>query len=84
MPNTPVVKTLTLFVLGLGSLTAVSLVPSVSPLAKPHRPLGERIDREEQELVRLTEQQMGILDNLADVARIAVKGDAGLGNTLSV
>jgi hypothetical protein len=50
----------------------VHLVPS----------LASRIGEEQAILVRLTEEQTEILDTLAEVPRIAVKGAAGTGKTL--
>src|SRR5262249_11028120 len=50
----------------------VRLVPS----------LATRIEEDEVVLVRLTDEQIHILDTLAEVPRIAVKGPAGTGKTL--
>ncbi len=58
------------------------LARSLEPLVRPSRPLGERIDLEERELVRLTEEQMLVLDWVPEVSRVAVAGAAGTGKTL--
>jgi hypothetical protein len=50
----------------------IQLVPS----------LASRIEEDQAVLVRLTEEQAEILDTLAEVPRIAVKGAAGTGKTL--
>jgi hypothetical protein len=44
--------------------------------------LSSRIDEEAPVLLRLTQEQILILDTLADIPRIAVKGPAGSGKTV--
>lgn len=58
------------------------LVPSARPLSRPSRPLGERVEEEERELIRLTEEQMRVLDYNGHARRLVVEGGAGTGKTL--
>ncbi len=44
--------------------------------------LADRLDDELPQLVRLTAEQMGVLDMLGEARRVAVKGGAGTGKTL--
>jgi hypothetical protein len=55
-----------------------ALVPKIHLV----RALADRIDDDQAILVRLTDEQIQILDTLAEITRIAVKGAAGTGKTL--
>jgi hypothetical protein len=59
-----------------------SFLAAVAPQVQLVRSLAHRIDEEEAILVRLTDEQIQLLDTLAEIPRIAVKGAAGTGKTL--
>lgn len=57
----------------------------VSVLLERHPPaswLAQQFDEENQELLRLTEEQKNLLDSLAEHPRAAIKGAAGTGKTV--
>ncbi|MDX1396509.1 MAG: AAA family ATPase, partial [Gemmatimonadota bacterium] len=58
------------------------LVPSMKPVRIGPKTLAERIEADEAELVRLTDDQMRVLDFNGGMTRLAVEGGAGTGKTL--
>jgi hypothetical protein len=59
-----------------------AFIDALAPRFMLVRSLASRVDEEWPLLVRLTEEQMTILDTLAEIPRIGVKGGAGTGKTL--
>ena len=53
------------------------LAPALDPLVRPTRPLGELLPHEERELLRLTEEQMAVLEFVPDLPRVVIRGAAG-------
>jgi DNA helicase IV len=62
--------------------TRVRFLAVLAPQIRLVPSLATRINEDEVALVRLTAEQTHILDTLAEVPRIAVKGAAGTGKTL--
>lgn len=58
------------------------LARSLRTLGRPKKPLGEEIEAQEREFVRLAREQMQILEFNGHVPRLAIEGGAGTGKTL--
>lgn len=65
---------------------AAEFVPALTQMLAPtfelRQPLGPMLVRDDRELLRLTEEQFGVLDMLARQRRVAVSGGAGTGKTV--
>jgi len=61
---------------------ADAFIDALAPSFNLAQSLWIRIERDERELVRLTDEQVGILDLLQENKRVAVKGGPGTGKTL--
>jgi ATP:corrinoid adenosyltransferase len=59
-----------------------SFVQSLYPMVRLAASLADRIDADEPELVRLTQEQFDALDQLDDMKELVVKGGAGTGKTM--
>ena len=66
----------------LDAATTERIRDGISPRMVLRQPLSLRILGQERELVRLTEQQLELLDVLRHADRVAVRGVAGSGKTL--
>lgn len=55
---------------------------ALTPVFRLVAPLSSRLANAESKLFRMTGEQMGILDNLAETTRVGVKGAAGTGKTV--
>lgn len=65
---------------------APSFVPALTDMLAPtfelRQPLGPVLEGDDRELLRLTEEQFGVLDLLSRQRRVAVSGGAGTGKTV--
>ncbi len=57
-------------------------IRALAPTLRLVRSLAHRIDREREQLVRLTAEQARIIDVLEDMPRVAIQGAAGTGKTM--
>jgi hypothetical protein len=66
----------------MDSAIRAGLLAALAPQFQLVPSLASRIEEDDVVLVRLTEEQIQILDALVDIPRLAVKGVAGTGKTL--
>jgi MoxR-like ATPase len=59
-----------------------TLTEMLAPTFHLRQPLGPVLAGEDRALLRLTEEQFGVLDLLARERRVAVSGGAGTGKTI--
>lgn len=67
---------------GLGPNGIAELIRLLSPSWELHAPLAVEFAKEEEAIIRLTEEQFRVLDMLAFQRRVAISGCAGSGKTM--
>jgi hypothetical protein len=66
----------------LDSTGAIRVVEALAHDLEIRQPLGLAVDEADREILRLSDQQLGVLRTLAGARRVAVSGPAGSGKTL--
>lgn len=67
---------------GVSPFDSTAVIAAIAPDFKLAPLLRSQLDEQEAVLVRLTQEQLDIVDGLDGIARIAVQGPAGTGKTL--